>query len=473
MANKSESVFDSRMFQLLLTLNKRELNAFAKFLASPYFNQRTDILRFFTLLSPFLEKEELPDKQVIWDKIYLSEKYDDQKMRLLMSYLSKLIEQFLAVEISLADDFGVKMQVAGHLRSRAASQMHERLLKESKKILDKQPLRNAEYWLRAYRYQEEVYRQAFSRRPEQNENFALFSETVDRAFLALKLRQNMWLLNHEQLYKWGYQPTKLDEFVDQLKEESLASEPALLLYYYGIKVLRSPTDEVVFQQFTETLFSNSTFFPEEEARDLYLLAINFGVRQVNEGHRNYFPKVMELYRNGLAQGYLLRNGVLSRFTYHNIVSTALQIGDLSWAETFIEEWTNKLERRFRERMYHFNRAKIAYTGQRYEDALPLLQQANYHDPLLNLGARTLLLKIYYELGEWEVLQSHLDAFQNYLRRKPGITYHRTNYRNLIKYTRQLLKAQLGSKSQRLRLRQRIEQETTLTEKEWLLRWLKE
>lgn len=473
MAIISESVFDSQLFQLLTSLNKRELTAFKQFLESPYFNQREDVMALFHALSPSLASEAAPAKEELWHLVYGKQKYDDQQMRLLMSYLSKLTEQFVAVELTLADDFEVKMKVANRLRFRADNQLHERFLKASKRILEKQPLRNAEYWLRNYRHQEAAYRQAFSRRPEQNDDFAMLSESFDQAFLALKLRQNMWLYNHEQLYKWGYEPTALDRYIEQLGEDALTREPAVSLYYYGIQVLKSPTNEDVFQQFTETLFVHSALFPEEEARDLYLLAINFGVRQVNEGQRNYFPKVMELYRNGLEQGYLLRNGVLSRFTYHNIVSTALQIGELSWAEAFIEEWTNKLERRFRDRMYHFNRAKIAYAGQRYDEALPLLQQANYHDPLLNLGARTLLLKIYFELEEWEVLQSHLDAFQNYLRRKEGITYHRTNYRNLIRYTRQLLKAQLGSKLQRTKLRDKILHETTLTEKEWLLRQLGE
>ena len=236
-------------------------------------------------------------------------------------------------------------------------------------------------------------------------------------------------------------------------------------------MLQQPENELVFEAFTASLFAHAATLPESEARDLYLLAINFGVRQVNSGRRSYFQQVMALYRSGLEQGYLLRNGVLSRFTYHNIVSTALQIEDIGYAEAFIEQWTEKLERRYRDRMYNFSRAKIAYAGQRYEEALPLLQQANYHDLLLNLGARTLLLKIYYELEEWEVLQSHLDAFSSYLRRKPGISYHRTNYRNLIRYTRRLLKIQSSNPKESEALLKSIEAEGTLTEKEWLMKQL--
>jgi hypothetical protein len=164
----------------------------------------------------------------------------------------------------------------------------------------------------------------------------------------------------------------------------------------------------------------------------------------------------------------LINGQLSRFTYHNIVSTALQTGDIAWAKDFVETWTDKLEKTYRERMYAFSRAKIAYTGKAYQEALSFLQQSNYHDTLLNLGARTLLLKIYYELEEWDVLQSHLDAFQNYLRRKPDLGYHRTNYQHLILYTRRLLQVNPNSKKDRARLIEHIQREKILTEKTWLL-----
>lgn len=177
---------------------------------------------------------------------------------------------------------------------------------------------------------------------------------------------------------------------------------------------------------------------------------------------------MDFYQEVLTKEYLLQNGVLSRFTYTNIVSVALQIDMSDWAEKFIEEWTPRLERRYRERMFSFNRAKIAYHTKDFDAAIPLLQRANYHDLLLNLGARTLLLKIYYELDEFDLLQSHLDAFSSYLRRKDGLAYHRTNYRNLIRYTNRLLNLNSMDKVAVQSFRESVENEEILTEKAWLL-----
>ncbi|MEO0787986.1 MAG: hypothetical protein AAFY36_04950 [Bacteroidota bacterium] len=466
------SVVTPRFFRLFFSLKRREKKGFQQFLGSPYHNRREDAGFLVNLLSTYNSHEEVPEKSSLWAQVFGPEcGFNDQSWRLLLSYLTKQLERFLAVEALLADEFDVKMKVASVLEGRSSNQLQEKLLKESAKLLERDEVRNAEYWLKAFQYQESYYRQAFSRQPEKDDQFSLLSASADRAFLSFKLRQLMWLLNHEQVYQWGYEPTLFDRFILSLSEDDIEAIPALRLYFYGIQVLQNPDSEEAFQRFSESLFNEASHLPVSEARDLYLLAINFGVRRVNSGQRAYFERVMELYRSGLENAYLLRKGRLSRFTYHNIVSTALQVNDIAYAEAFIEQWTEKLERRYRDRMYNFNRAKIAYASKRYADALPLLQQANYHDPLLNLGARTLLLKIYYELGEREVLQSHLDAFSSYLRRKPGISYHRVNYRNLIRFTRQLLKIDFTSSERQAKFRHQILAETTLTEKEWLLRQL--
>lgn len=465
-------VVTPRFFKLFFSLNKREKKAFCQFLASPYHNRRDDARQLTNLLLAYSSVREIPEKTMLWASFFKSKDFDDQTWRLLLSHLNKQLEKFLAVEVLLADDVDIKMKAASALEGRSSNQLQEKLLKESGKLLQKKTIRNAEYWLEEFRYQESYYRQALSRQPEKDDQFSQLSASADRAFLSLKLRQLMWLLNHDQIYRWGFNPTIIDSFILNLVEAEIEAIPALRLYYFGIKVLQHPEQEAAFRRFIESLFTQAASLPKTEARDLYLLAINFAVRRINSGQRVYFRQVMELYRNGLEQSYILRKGRLSRFTYHNIVAAALQVNDIEYAEVFIEQWTEKLERRYRDRMYNFNRAKIAYASKKYADALALLQQANYHDPLLNLGARTLLLKIYYELGETEVLQSHLDAFSSYLRRKPGVSYHRTNYRNLIRYTRQLLKMDFTSPQKQEKLHQQIQYESTLTEKEWLLEQIK-
>lgn len=103
-----------------------------------------------------------------------------------------------------------------------------------------------------------------------------------------------------------------------------------------------------------------------------------------------------------------------------------------------ETYKNSLEKPYRESAYHFNLARLEFCKKNYGAVLDLLQKANYRDVLVNLAIKTLLLKTYYELDEYNLLESHLHAMQNYIHRKRILGYHRANYLNIIRYTGKLL-----------------------------------
>ena len=56
----------------------------------------------------------------------------------------------------------------------------------------------------------------------------------------------------------------------------------------------------------------------------------------------------------------------------------------------------------------------------------------------------------------------------FIRRQVVIGYHKTNYKNIVRYARRLMQLNPNSRTARQTLRQQIETETVLTEKEWLL-----
>jgi hypothetical protein len=393
------------------------------------------------------------------------------QLRLVQSYLLKLLKQFLVVDHQINDPVGMKQRLAAIWREKGAKDLHQLTLRDAERTLEQQPLRDADYHYKHYQLFEERYREAYRKSPEKGDDFAPLDPLFNTAVIAMKLRQTCLLLAHGQVYRWGFQPTLLDVLFPFIEEQDLLDIPAISIYYYGIKMLQSPDQEAHFRSFKSVLLENGQHFSPTEVRDLYMLAINYGIRRVNDGQRAFFHDILDFYKDGLEHAYLLEHGQLSRFTYHNVVSVALQVGDANWAEAFITRWTNTLDRRYQERMESFNRAKIAYHRKDYDAAIPLLQRANYHDLLLNLGARTLLLKIYFELGEFDALDSHIEAFQSYLSRKAALGYHRKNYRALIRFTRKILQLRPSDHKGRATLIRNIQEESVLTEKAWLLEQL--
>ena len=137
----------------------------------------------------------------------------------------------------------------------------------------------------------------------------------------------------------------------------------------------------------------------------------------------------------------------------------------------MQDYKEKVEKTYRESAFRFNLARLAYHEKNYEEAIDLLRDTDQGDLLINLYAKNLLLKIYYELGEFKLLDSFLDAFQIYLRRKKVIASHKKNYWNMIYYTQKLMKVNPFNKEAILKLRTRVETEEVLLERKWLLNQL--
>lgn len=462
---------NTRLWKSLIGLSAPELTAFHKFLSSPYFNQREDVVQLFDYFKDKIGTSKLPQAEAAWHAAYGSLDLDDQKLRLLMSYLNKLLKQFLAIERFQVNEAANKREVAAFWREGGQQELQQQALAEAERSLERSAYRNADFQLERYLLVQERYREAYRKQPEKGTNFQLLDRVFNIAFIAMKLRETCLLIAHGQVYDWGFEPSLLEPLYAYVEANNLLKEPSIGIYWYGIKMLQAPENEAYFRQFKALLLEHARKFPPREVQDLYLLAINYGVRRVNDGQQSYFYDIMDFYKDGLQKEYLLQNGQLSRFTYHNIVSVALQIGEAEWAEDFLQQWTGRLDRRYRERMESFNKAKIAYHQKQYDRAIPLLQRANYHDLLLNLGARTLLLKIYFELEEFGALDSHIEAFQSYLSRKAALGYHRKNYRTLIRYTRKILQIRPGDQKEKEQLAQKIQDEPVLTEKRWLLEQL--
>ena len=102
----------------------------------------------------------------------------------------------------------------------------------------------------------------------------------------------------------------------------------------------------------------------------------------------------------------------------------------------------------------------------------LLQQVDFKDRLHQLDARRMLLLMYYELSEFDALESLLDSFQTYIRRQKDLSYHRDNYLNLIRFIRKMLRLNLDLRANREDIIKEINDTKALAEKAWLLEQLK-
>jgi hypothetical protein len=465
---------DTRLLRLLQSCTKEEWAALRKFVRSPYFNNRTEVEQLLEILLQYLKKgQEIPERAQLFKKVYPNTPFDDHRLRLAMSFLYQSLCQFLVVQRFLKDEVLMKKELATILQQRQLNERGEKVLAAAHTQQQTHPLRNADFLEEKYQLSLAQYRAEVNTHQAVRSDLQLLSEQLDDAFFARKLWQACFMWSHSVVHNTQFDFGVLLPVLDFLEKLPQKIEtPAIGLYFHCFKALSQPAEPLHFQRFKSILTQSSYLFPNHELRDIFVLALNFCSRQYNAGNTTYLREQLHLYQEGLEKGYFLTDGTLLPYTYQNAATIGLILKEFEWVEGFIHTYHEALLPEHREGLFHFNLARLAYQRNQLDQALVMLQKAEYKDVMLNLAAKTLQLKIYYELDEFDLLESHLQAFRAFLNRRKDIGYHRENYLNLVVFTQKLLEIGGFNKKEGAVLKLQIVETRAVAERDWLLGYLK-
>ncbi|MCI4647409.1 hypothetical protein [Phaeodactylibacter sp.] len=458
-----------QLYELLGALTSGEIRKLRWFLSSGYATKREELhLMLGYLVERKAAKRPWPELKLLYKHAFPGQPYDNQQLRNAMSELHALLEDFLLMEEARASGLPRTRQLAKLYRQRRLGRHFQRTMRRQKQQLERQPLRNADYYQALLTYQvSELEHQADNRRTEPLQ-LQEIADTLDVDYLARKLRHACTQRSHEAVFKKSYDYGLLEPLISQIEAGGYLQYPAVALYYHCFRFLGSTEQEKHFLAFRELQQACQGQFTAEEQKDLYMLALNFCIRQINTGNIFYAEESWRLYQDGLTQEVLFDSGMLSRFTFNNIVAVGIRLGYLDAVRALITEYSPRLPEAYRKSASQFNQARLHFAEQDYDRARQLLLTTEITDLVNDLIARTLLLKIYYEQGEYELLEAHLERLRSFVARREFSQYHRENYGNIIRIVRQLVALPPYDVSGRARVRKEVENMQPLTERSWLL-----
>ena len=477
----------SKLISGLKTLEKSEFRRFKEFVHSPYHNKNKHVMGLvdhFGRLFPEFKREKL-DRIIIYDALFpkresknLSKKaratspdQKELKVRHLMSMLLKLLEEFLVLEArKKAPKLDHKVALLKEYRRRDLGAHFSSTLKEAEKM-EATVSQDLQYYY--LRYLLEVEKDEFKKLEKgRSENLQAVSIALDEYYLANKLRQSCVLVNHQNMFQEHFDIKMLDGVLGFLAKEETA-EPLIRLYYSALLSLQDPENESHFFALKEGLEQAERIDPQE-GKELHTLARNYCIKRLNKGNRAYLKELFELYQLAIQQSILSDiQGHFPASAFKNIVTIGLRLGEKEWVFDFISTYANELDQRIRETYRGFNLAKYHYETGEFRKVVSLLNQIPFEDPFIQLDARILLLKCYFELGEIDLLEALLNSFSMLISRHKILGYHRENYQNIVGFTRKVLGLAPRDEKERVRLRGAIEGTEVLTEKAWLLEKLEE
>lgn len=463
----------SRLISILQTCSRKELRDLGKWIQSPAHNQRQDVIDLYNYLveDGHLYNSDLLVKEDVYRRIFDKEgPYDDDYMRQVMHFFSKTLEEFLIYQEVSQDRVRAKTALARVYRKKRLDKAFEKNMRTTRSLQGKQSLRDGTFLRNEYLLEQEqyTYLSTFKRT---DLNLQEMSDALDRTYIADKLRQSCHMLSHQTVYKTDYHIGLLEEVMDYVETQDLFNIPAIAIYYYGFKTSTERDNVDHFFKLREQIDQHGHLFSSSEQRDIYLMALNYCIARMNLGDGPFMRHAFELYQTGFKEGYLIENNRVSRWTFFNMVTLSLKLEEYDWVYEFIEDFQKYLVEDHREGFVHFSKARLHYQQKDYDQAMRYLIQFDPDEIIVNLGAKNLLMKMYYELDEWDALDSLLESMRAYLVRKKVMGYHKSNYRNIIRYTKKLLKVNPFDPKEKDKITKEIETASPLTEKDWLLEQL--
>ena len=414
-----------------------------------------------------LERDKYLEKEKVYPIVYPKEPYDDAKMRQAIHFLFKAVEGFLIYEELKNDQVKSEITLARVYRKRSLHKLCESTLKNADAMQGKSVFRNVEFFRNDYQLQLERYHYVagFQRK---DVNLQEVSNALDSTYFADKLQQSCFMLAHEAVYKKEYDKGLLKEILEYIEKNDYLKYPAIAVYYYGFKALTDRDEEHFFYSLKDEIDSFGGYFPFDELRIIYLLSINYCINRVNTGKKSFYREMFDLYKAGMEGKILFENDKVTRWTFLNVVTTGILLKEYGWIELFIENYQEYLEEEHRENIVHYSLARLNFEKKNYDDAMRLLVQYDSDEIVMNLNAKLMLLKMYFELDEIDALSSAIDSTRAYLKRKKVMGYHKTPFTNFTSLLKKVMNVNPFDRAAKRNLKTEIEGTNPLPDKNWLL-----
>jgi len=437
-------MLQSRIIKHIKTLSVKDREQFRQFAYSPYFNQHDKTRELLDLVLDKLDNKPAElEKERVYKALFPGEDYDEQQLYNLMSYLKKLFNRFLAQQHF---EESPHLEQLYTLETSYKNHQHDVLTNRSKQLkkkLQKDPVRDANYFFVNYRLNHLLgYYTTINIDRTETRSMQAMLDNLEKYYIVGKLRNCAHLLANSLMMNTSYNFRMLEPVLDYLNEnwEEYKDEKVIMLYYSALMSMRSEPTAEHYERMKNILTGSIQLLSDEDSRDLYIFAYNYCIRQINAGESEYLHELFNLYKQGLRQELILDSkGMISEWDYKNIATLGARLKEFEWTEQFLQQYMEKMPPQRRENAYNYNLGNLYYNKKMYEEALSALLLVQFTDVKYHLNTTFLLLRTYYALEDTEALLSLIETFRIYVIRNRKMTNdQKRGYTNFLRFAKKLV-----------------------------------
>lgn len=445
----------SKIFQYLAQLSKKEKKEFYDFALSPYSNLNEGGRKLIQLIrqAPNLSSPVLKAENVI-EVLGLDRKKRDP-LGTHKSNLKAAMELFFSFN-SLKND---KVQQAVLLNQNLLDRRFENVLKnkfDNSIIALNEQLEGESKMLRSLQLNLIEHHRIEAKADKlKDPNLESVYPDLDRFFVLHKLKYACKGLQIQTRYNTNqsYQYFLLEEVLTALKMGKFKDDLLIQMYFNAYQCLFSHEEAFALKSYealSESVYENHTEIEKKEAICLLNFACNYCIQNLNKGDKRYLEEYKKNFEFQVKHDYIQ----LDIAAFRNAVQVYIALDKADAAEQFLDNYQNSISKG----TLLLCKATLLFAQNEHQKVLDLINESQLKQDDLIIKLKFIELKARFELWQSQKLTTRhisdtIEALRSYLNRRSKnnsstIRPHFHYYKNAIKYTKTLfniLKNQNNSK----------------------------
>jgi len=434
----------SKLLELFKYVEKEELKELEKFVSSPFFNTDPKVGELFSYIRKYHGNLESPrlTKQFFIKKAYKKNPaLGNRRINYLMSDLSGLIEEYwLLNELKSMEQTRERLMLKT-LKKRKAEKQFFKYFERLKLNQDNRKERGAYFYYHEFAVNHEMTVYDSNIKSTKEEDYLQVSNhSLDSFYFVTKLRYIMEMVNLNKITAKNYAIPDLDrvkQFAELVNTDEL---PHFQIYWHLINYLKNQ-DLETYQLVKPTIYENFHLLETEDRFDTMTAILNTTYfRYTKSGSKQDLKEVFELFQFALKTEAFHENNILPSEVFNNVTSIGCQLKEFDWLERFFDTYSGQLKPEDQENVLAYNRGFVAVHRKQFDLAIQHMRSIDF-DKRYILVAKSLLLRCYYELPEYDIFYyDYCRAYEQFLRRNTDFPKNQIKaYLSFIQIARKLHK----------------------------------
>lgn len=342
--------------------------------------------------------------QEVWEVLYLSDPYDDARLRKLCRDLCSQLESFLAYQNFKTDRRGLEIALLKELNHREASDLFLKTSRKIKRSAARVKGKDAAYYrycfeleLEIQRYLSKYVRSILEREKLFPNQYGQMMDSFDSWWAEEKLELALGKINMKQQEKIQAQELLLDELLEKLREETYWQTNDRIQVYVQVYRLLSGKVKDGLEILLDRIRKTEGQWTQEELRNFLTSLINANIRNLNQlGEEKTALELFTLFEWGISSRLFFIDNNLPEVIYKNLLTICIKVKKFDKALNYLESLKELLPEKRQEECYRFNLGRYYFAKGAFKEVISCLAGQKFSNVFDEIDARIHLLQAQYE-----------------------------------------------------------------------------